>query len=318
MKKVLVISLLVLVSLSLVLSGCSSSTGNSTEKAVAPLKMGALSMLPILPLHVAQQEGLFQSQGLNVEIVPFRSQLDRDTALLAGQIDCAMEDIYMVPLYNKDGDNIKIVAAEDVGSYMFAIIASPQSNIKSPADLKNVEVASSLGNIIEYVTDKMCLNAGLQQADIKKNSVPSMPLRLEMLNQEKIQAATFSRPLSDAALASGCKLVCDDSQNSLMTVCILFSSKVLKDRTEDVKKFLKAWSSAAEKISADPSKYRALLVSTANIPANLADKIDVPKFDALRMPKLEEYQTKMDWNIQKGNLSKGVAFEDVLANGYLP
>jgi NitT/TauT family transport system substrate-binding protein len=224
----------------------------------------------------------------------------------------------MVPIYNKDGVNVKITAAIGVQSYMFAIIASPQSNIKSAADLKNVEIASSLGNIIEYVTDKMCLTAGLQQADIKKNSVPSMPLRLEMLNQEKIQAAAFSRPLSDAALAGGGKLVCDDSQNSLMTVCILFSTKALNDRPEDIKKFLKAWSSASEKISSDPSKYRALLVSTANIPANLADKIDVPKFDPLRMPKLEEYQPKMEWNLQKGNLSKSVAFEDVLSNGYLP
>jgi len=314
-KKVIFFGLIVILVVSVVLSGCSSS---KEPESTAPIRMGALYMLPILPLYVAQQEGLFQEEGIKVEIVPFRSQLDRDTAIHAGQLDCAMEDIYSAPILNKEGDLIRVLAASQVQSYMFAIIASQQSNIKTVADLKNTEIASSLGNIIEYVTDKMCEAGGLKSEEIKKNSIASMPLRLEMLNQGKIEAATFSRMLSDMAILGGGRLICDDSQNSLMTVCLYFTTSFLKDRPEDTKKFLKAWDKAVQKISNNPSAYLNTLISAANISADLAGKIEVPKFDQLRMPTRDEYNSKMEWNLARGNISHRVEYEEIVDSGYLP
>ena len=134
--------LLLVILLSLIMAGCQAQTNTTATKA--PLKVGALSMMTVLPLYVAQQERLFQAQGVNIEIVPFKSQVERDTALNAGQIDAVIEDIYSAPMYNKDSNLIKVVAVSPVKGYMFAIIASKQSTVKSVSDLKNVEIASSL------------------------------------------------------------------------------------------------------------------------------------------------------------------------------
>ena len=300
----------------LILVGCQRA--GSTPEVNTPLKVGALSMMTVLPLYVAQQEGLFKEQDVNIEILPFRSQIERDTALNAGQIDCIIEDIYSAPVLNQDDDLIKVVAVSPVQSYMFAIVVGKQSQVHSPADLKNVEIASSLGNIIEYATDQMCINNGLSTSEIEKVSVPSMPLRLEMLNQGKIEAATFSRPLSDMALVGNGRIVCDDSQQPLLASSIMVSTTVLNARPDDVKKFLKSWSLATEKISANPEHYRGLLVSIASISTEIADKIEVPKFDRLRLPTQEEYQTKLNWNLEKQNLSKTISYQDIVASGYLP
>jgi NitT/TauT family transport system substrate-binding protein len=315
-KKLIILSLSLIVLFTMLAAGCQKTESASESKT--PLKVGTLSMMTVLPLHVAQQDGLFQSQGVNVEIVPFRSQIERETALSAGQIDCIIEDIYSAPVIDKSSDLIKVVGVSPVQSYMFAIIVAKDSQVNTVADLKKVQIASSLGNIIEYATDQMCLKGGLQVSEVTKTSVPSMPLRLEMMNQGKIEAATFSRPLADLAILGGGRIICDDSKESLLASSIMVSSAFLKDRPADVKKFLNAFSLATEKISADPAKYRSLLVNIASISADIADKIEVPKFDKLRLPTQEEYQSKLDWNLEKKNTSKAIPYQDIVASGYLP
>ncbi len=182
-KRLLITGLVILLGLSVILPGCTNA--ESSPEVQSPLKVGALSMMTVLPLYVAQQDGLFESQGIDVEIVPFRSQLDRDTALNAGELDCVIEDIYSLPVLNKDGDLVKVVAVSPVQGYMFAVIASKESSVNTPADLKDVEIASSLGNIIEYVTDRMCEAKGLQPDEIKKSSVPPCPYDWKCLTREK-------------------------------------------------------------------------------------------------------------------------------------
>ena len=315
-KRLLISGLVLFLALTLALPGCTGA--DSPPEKQSSLKVGAISMMTVLPLYVAQQDGLFKLQGIDVEIVPFRSQIDRDTALNTGELDGVIEDIYSLPVFNKDGDLVKVVAVSPVQGYMFAIIASKGSSVNSPSDLRGVEIASSLGNIIEYVTDRMCEARGLQPDEVKKSSIASMPLRLEMLNQGKIESATLSRPLSDMALLGGARIICDDSQESLLTSSIIFTRAAINDRPDDIRKFLAAWSQATEKISVDPAAYRSLLVSVASIPDEIAHKIEVPGFDKIRLPELEEYQTKMQWNLEKGNINHPIPYDEVVATGFLP
>ncbi len=307
---------LALVVLAGLLSGCGAGSDKTT--ADTPLRIGSLSMMTMLPLFVAQQEGLFAAEGIDVEIIPFTAVLDRDTAFHGQQLDCIVDDIFSGILLNKDTLTIKVVAVSPVESSMFSIIAAKQSNINTAADLANVGVGVSLNTVVDYATEKLLEAGGVVQSDIKKISIPSMPLRLEMLNQGKIQAGTFSRPLSDSAVLNGNKIICDDSKQSLLTSSIMFSASFLKTRPDDVKKFLKAWSQATQKISANPQSYNDLLIKVANIPSDAAAKITVPKFDMLRNPTQDEFQSKADWMLDKGLLTRKMAYGDVVATGYLP
>ncbi len=307
----------ILITLLITPVGCQTAAkANSGIKT--PLKIGSLSMITMLPIYVAQREGLFQAQGVDVQIVPFNSVLDRDTALHGNQLDGVVDDIFSGILLDKDEEIIKVVAVSPVESPMFFIIAGNQSNIRNTLDLRNVEVAVSLNTILDYATEKLLISGGLQPTEIKKSSIPSMPLRLEMMNQGKIEAGTFSRPLSDAAVLNGNRVICDDGKQSLLTSSIMFSASTLQNRPDDVTNFLKAWSQATEKISAEPQKYRDLLVTVANIPANVATNIDVPKFDLLRNPTPEEFELKADWLLANGLISKRIDYKTVVSFNYLP
>lgn len=315
LKKVCLIGML-LVILVIAVTACGPAETTSVASG-EPIKVGALSIIPMLPLYVAQEEGLFEAQGLNVEIVPFTSVLDRDTALHAGQLDCIVDDIFSGMLLNKDESVVKVAAVTEADAPMFYIIASQESQINTAGDLKNVEIAVSLNTILDYATEQLLVAEGLQLDEILKTSIPSMPLRLEMMNQGQIQAATFSPPLSDVAVYNGNKVICDDGQQALVIPCIMFTVSSLESRPGDVEKFLAAWSQAARRITDDPQSYSGLLVQVANVPAEIADTISVPDFDALRAPTADEFQSKADWMSVNGLIGE-MSYQDIVTPDYLP
>ena len=86
MKKILTAVLASL--LLMVLVGCGSQGAENSQT----VKIGLLSIDDSLPFFVAEQEGLFEEYGVDVELVTFGSALDKETALEAGEIDGDMTD----------------------------------------------------------------------------------------------------------------------------------------------------------------------------------------------------------------------------------
>ena len=77
-------------------SACASgSTGGK-------LRVGLLPIVDVLPIYVADSEGLFKAQNLDVELSLFASALERDAALQAGQLDVELNDLVSAVLLNKD------------------------------------------------------------------------------------------------------------------------------------------------------------------------------------------------------------------------
>ncbi len=64
----------------------------SPAPAAQPLKLGMLQIEDSAPFYVAEQEHFYQRQGLEIELVPFLSAIERDSALAAGAIDGAIDD----------------------------------------------------------------------------------------------------------------------------------------------------------------------------------------------------------------------------------
>ena len=54
------------------------------------LKIGTLHIEDAVPLFLAEREGFFREAGVPVELIPFQSALERDSALTAGAIDGAI------------------------------------------------------------------------------------------------------------------------------------------------------------------------------------------------------------------------------------
>ncbi|MFH1381321.1 MAG: ABC transporter substrate-binding protein [Chloroflexota bacterium] len=300
----------VLLLMAILFAGCAPATSQQEPS----LKIGSLPRIIDLPAYVAQQEGLFERQGVKVEIVPFRSTVEMNTALLAEQLDGIIQDVFEAVNMNKEQPTVKLVGRA-IMPRMFQIIAAKDSGINSVSQLKGKQVAVATSTIIDYGLDRLLVANGLNSDDITRVNIPSMPLRLEALNQGQVPVAALSRPLSDMAVLGGGKIVVEDDKEPFAGPGLVFSLTALKNKSEAISRCVAAWQEAVEAINAEPAKYESLLAEIALAPASVS--LEVPTFPLLALPSEAEVKSVVDWFIAKGLASKPLAYSDVVETKYL-
>ena len=310
--------LVLLFSLSLVLSACASAT----PAEVVTLKIAVLPIIDTLPMYVAQQEGLFAKHGVTVEFVPVASAPERDQLLAAGQADGTVNETLAVMLFNKDAVQMQVVryALRPVEGYgHFFILASAQSGIAAPADLKGVEIGVSQGTVIEYVTERILQAEGLSKDDIKTIAVPKIPDRMSLLASGELQAGVLPDPLASLAVIQGAVKVVDDSQYPQYGFSVLsFRKQVIDEHPEAVKAFLAAIEEASDLINLDPAKYNSVLSEQKLVPEPLIGKFAIPPFPDQSVPTEAEWADALAWAQEKGMLAVDVSYADSVNGSLLP
>lgn len=293
----------------------------SPALAAQPLKLGMLQIEDSAPFYVAEQEGFYQRHGLEVELVPFLSAIERDSALAAGAIDGAIADPVGAILFDRGQGRLKITSlclGETPAEGVFAILASPKSGLASVADLKGVEIAVSNSTIIEYVTDRMLEQQGFKPEEVKKVEVVKMPIRMQMLLSDAVRAATLPEPLASIAAGKGAKVLVTDAQSaeSLSQTVIVFRPEALEQRRAEVAAFFAAYAEAVAAINADPEKYRALVVEKGRIPPEFAASYPIPRYPAPAPFSPALYAPIIDWLAAK-RLSEKIPYDSMVAGDFL-
>lgn len=278
------------------------------------LKIGSMPRVFDLIAYVGQQDGIFQKNQATVEIVPFRSTVEMNTALLSGQLDGMIQDIFEAVNLNKGQKTSKVVGWS-VMPQMFEVVASPQSGINSPADLKGKSVATATATIMDYGMDRLLAASGLQPGDIVKVNIPALPLRLEALNQGKVPVAILTPPLSSVAVAAGAKIIMDDRGQPFAGPGLIFSSTALQQKSDAIGRCVKAWQESVATINASPEKYRSLLYKVATIPESL--NFSVPVFPQLRLPTQADIDPVVEWMKGQGIMKGQLNIQEIVEPKYL-
>lgn len=314
--------------LAVLVTGCapnnsSQATSSSQTPAaqVKPVKMGILPIEDNFPFYVAEKDGLFAKEGVQVELVSFASAQERDAALQAGQIDGEVADMVAVALLKKIGSDVKI-ASIGLGATpregRFAILSSPKSAIKDPTEIKGTTLGISENSIIDYVTDQMLTDKGVSLSEVKKVSIPKMPVRVDMLLSDQIQVATLPDPLAALAQAKGAHLLMDDTYRNISQTVLLFRTKSIQDNTKGIKGVIRAYGSAGQALTKNPDQYRALFLEKAQIPAPLKDSYTTPTFSKLQLPTEDEVNSIMKWMLEKKLIPKAYTYQELVDSSLLP
>lgn len=285
------------------------------------LKIGLLQIEDSVPFYVAQQEGFFEQEQIEVELVPFLSALERDSALTAGAIDGAISDPIGAILLDQGRGQIKITSlglGKTPAEGGFAILAGPGSGIDSVEGLKNTEIAVSTSTIIEYVTDRLLTRQGFSSDEIRKVDVKKMPIRMQMLLSGSVKAATLPEPLASIAAGKGAKILIKDTDTdvSLSQTVIVFRSDALKGKKAAVASLFRAYGRAVQAINSDPEKYRSLVVDKGRIPPFMAADYPIAAYPAPEPFSRELYEPAAAWLADKG-LVAPVPYEHIVAVDFM-
>jgi len=307
------------------ISGCSTTKApdnNQATKTVGKtVKIGVLPIEDNLPFYVAEQDGLYAKEGVQVELVSFASALERDTALQAGQIDGEVADLVAVALLKKIGTDVKI-ASIGLGATpkegRFAILSSPKSTIRDMAGLKGATLGISQNSIIDYVSDQMLLDKGFILNDVNKLSIPKMPVRVDMLLSDQINAACLPDPLASLAQAKGAHLIIDDTYRNISQTVFLFRTQSIQKNPEGIKAAVRVYGLAGQALSNNPDQYRNLFLEKAQVPAELNASYQTPTFSKLQLPTEEEIKSVMQWMVEKKLIPQAYSYQELVDSSLLP
>lgn len=312
---ILIIALLPL----LLISACSpTKTADEQQR----LKIAVLPILDALPMYVAQENGYFEDQNLEVEFIPVGSAAERDQVIASGQADGMINDLVSTLLYNQDQTQIQVVSFARTATPefpQFRILAAKGSGINSVDDLKGVEIGISEGSVIEYTTDRFLEAEGFSALEIATLAVPSIPVRMSLLDSGELRAANLPDPLSSLAIQGGASVIVDDTRypeygNSLIS----FRKSVIDSNPNAVKGFLAAIDQASQEINADPAKWDNLLTEQKLVPAPLIGSYQIPTFPIGSLPSKAQWEDVVEWGLAKGFISENISYETSVNSNYLP
>jgi NitT/TauT family transport system substrate-binding protein len=126
--------------------------------------------------------------------------------------------------------------------------------------LKGVEIGISQATVIEYITYRLLVDAGLQPSDVKTTNVIKIADRMQLLGSGQLKAATLPEPLATLAEQQGAVRLVPDARNPDHSNSVIsFAAQALKDKPQTVRKFLAAYEKGVSDINADPTQWQPLL-----------------------------------------------------------
>lgn len=251
----------------LVLAGLTAGAGQAQDTAMAPLdppqdvRVAYVPIMKFATMYVAEQRGLFDKYGLNVDLERVKSGTEAIAFLTQGTVDVGGIAIVtsLWSGWNK-GLDIRIIAPgalepmENSPTKLLVRKAlADDGTIKSVADLsgRRVAVAGGPGSGGEYLLAKALERGDLTIRDIEPMNIsnPDMPLAFE---NGGVDAAIAGSPFADQILEAGKAAVLEtDLTPGLMTVAFVASGKLVNERPEVAERFVLALTEAAALMQGD-------------------------------------------------------------------
>jgi NitT/TauT family transport system substrate-binding protein len=152
-------------------------------------------------MHMAQQEGLFRKNGLDVELIHIASSSRGIQAILAGEIAFSFMDGANAVQANLKGANIAFVAGA-TNRQVFSLMARPE--IKKISDLRGKKIGITRAGSSTHTSALYALGqGGLKPGDYQVLPLIEVPNILTALMAGQIDAGVVSPPTNSRARKAG-------------------------------------------------------------------------------------------------------------------
>ncbi len=321
-RSALVLALVLL----LTLSGCGKTTpaqvttpSDSTPAKLAPLTIGLMPAINSIPLIVAEHNGYFKQLGVDVKLMHFSSQTDREAALQTGQIDGTVTDVINVVTERDSGFKVKITSATDS---RFALLASQKSGITSAdvlkkAGQKTLRTGSIEGSVITYETDLLLQKNGVDPKVVDLVSIPAIPARLEALRAGQIDAAVLPDPLATLAEKQGAKVILDTNDLATVPGALVFTENSIASKKASLQAFYKAYDMAVNEVNKNAAAYKDVITEKGQFPPDVKDILKLPQFGTKYLPDRSEVTNVINWMKNRYGLKTEIKYEDIVTEEFM-
>lgn len=218
-------------------------------------------------VFIAEAEGFYDDEGLDVRLVSFPGPGDSLPPLIAGQLDLNLTTLHNIALMSAQQDTpIDVLYLLDVSLGADAIVAD--KSIKTVKDLKGKKIAVTL-NEVNHMLLKLALeSAGLTEDDVQLVNLDGTAAGSAFI-AGRVDAACTWEPWITRAQSTGEGHVVfstkDVPDTFINVVCA--TEKTQKQRSEMIMKFVRATDRGAGFLEANPQEGIAIVAAKLEAPA---------------------------------------------------
>ena len=313
--------------------------------AATTLRMSLPPVLEALPIVFAEAWGMFDEEGLSVDLVGITDNQERSTALITGNLDGVMSDVTSAVLDYLTSRSVVVVASAvstpQTGALRLGLVSHAGFG---PADIDGLLATSQKVSVTyrtdeEYLLDQFSAANGSPQAWLSRYAYFNDTLQLAVwFGAKTLPVAVLPEPYCSyiAALVppSGAPMqvivLSDFSGFAAPPRVILFRKEFIDRHPDDVATFLRVYDAAVERMNATPRDeiinvgidvVIGLFFQGADktlIQQQTLDAMSIPRFERPGPLSEEVFDSVTEWMMHKGYLNAPPTFGQFTDFGFLP
>jgi len=257
---VLVMMAILVMAVSVACGGDDDDDGATGE----PIKLGFSAWPGWFPWQVAEEEGIFDDAGVNVELVWFEGYLDSINALAAGQLDANSQTLNDTIGSVAAGSEQVIVLVNDNSTGNDQIIVSKE--IGTVQDLKGKKIGLEAGVVDHYLLLLGLAKAGLSFSDVEIVNLETGAAAAAFAAGQLDAVAVFAPFTTQALTREGSKTLFSSKDfPGAIPDHLVVSKALIAERPDDVQKLIDAWYRTLEFLEENPDKAVEIMAKRAGV-----------------------------------------------------
>ena len=244
------------------------------------LKVGVMPTLDCMPLFVAKERRLFDTLGVDVRLRMRKAQMDIDTALIGGSVEGAVSDSVRVARMRSRGTALTEVGTTNTS---WQLVGNRSARLKEVKQLGDKMVAMTRYSATDFLTDHV-LTGVKTMATVYRVQINDVPLRLQMLLNNEMDALWLPEPQATTAREHGHTVLWDTEKHNLWLGRVVFRDKALGDARvkKQIDVFKHAYNMACDSLNQrGVSAYADLVVKYCQTDQKTLDALPKVKFRKL-------------------------------------
>ncbi|MBW2355118.1 MAG: ABC transporter substrate-binding protein [Deltaproteobacteria bacterium] len=282
---------------------CESDKTGIREKITAGVSKSFLS----IPVYIAQEQGFFSDEGLDVTLKEYTSGKKATQALFAGEV--AISTVADMPVvFNSFKRNDFCVFATFTYSFPFVkIIAHKDSGIKKGVDLKGKKVGANMGTSSHFFLGVFLIHNRLSVSDVEMINIRTVDLPAALKNNE-VDAISVWDPYTQKAMQllgdNAVELPSAEIYRTTFNLAVM--KEFAKEHPETLQKFLRAIDKAAAFIKKDREKAQEIIAKSFDLDKNVVNSAwdDFVFGISLDQALLVSWDNIARWTIKNGLVNK--------------
>ena len=315
--------LLVCLALGLCLQGCAAIQARLGQRKLLQLKVVSQPFLSYAPFYIAQEEGYFAEQGLEIEFVKSGSE-EAVPGLAQGQLDVLGGTLSTALLKAMAwGEKIKFVADRGyvaTGRCAYSGLVARKDlvesgELKDPAQLKGRRVAlgrEEIASMNGYRLDKLLALGHLTFDDVELVDVPSAA-QLDAFGKGTLDLTGTSEPWITRLVNTGHAVLwvpAEQVMPDFQMLTLVYGASLLKGNPDVGRRFMVAYQKAVQQYNQGKTERNLeIMAEFSGLDRDLLNQSCWPDFrddGHINITSILEFQ---DWAIQKGYLDQAATEE---------